>query len=225
MLTMADYGPADAWPAHSRKGARDALDEVRSAGWRLTAHTSHSFGTIRCGKHDPACEVTVFSTAGDVSGSVTGKVIRDKLRSCNKRGPVEEHAAPNHLVALGQAERLVEAASRLRRSEHLNQRSEAALEQALEADEQVSSHLLEEAEAALAASASESAAAWPDAHRYGLGDPWPPDDGAAELERAARQQLDIARSGLDSAEDREAFQNRLEAAEARLPPRDDESSS
>jgi len=219
---MADYGPADAWPAHSRKGARDALDEVRSAGWTLTAHSSHSFGTIRCGTHDPACQVTVFSTAGDVSGSVTGKVIRDKLRSCKKRDQGDQRSVPNHLEALSMAERLVEAANRLRRSEHLSQRGEAALEQALEADEQVSAQLIDEAEAAMTASESESIAAWPDAHRYGLGDPWPPDEGAAELERAAREQLEIARAGLLEAEDREDFEKRLNAAEARLPPKEDD---
>lgn len=218
---MADYGPADAWPAHSRKGAREALDEVRSAGWTLTAHTSHSFGTIRCGLHDPACSVIIFSTAGDMSGSITGNVIRDKLRSCNKRAQDGEQPPPDPLAALRQAERLVEAAKRLRRSEHLARRGEVALEQALEADDQASTQLLDEADAAITASQAESTAAWPDAHRYGLGDPWPPDEGAAELERAAREQLRIARAGLGVVEDREDFEKRLDAAEARLPSEND----
>jgi hypothetical protein len=191
---------------------------VRGARWALQSHSGHSFGTIRCGRHEPPCGLTVLSTSGDVSGSVTGGIIREKLRKCGMRGGASTQVTPNALVALTMAERLTQAAIRLRRSEHLTRRGETALERALEVEGETSEQLLDEAEAAMVFASAEATAAWPDAHRYGLGDPWPPDEGVAVLERAIRAKLLIARAGKESLDNPEEFEARLAAVESELPP-------
>lgn len=219
---MAWLGPADSWPAHERKEAQRALEEARSQDWSLNPASGHIFGTLRCPTHtDPACEVKVLCTGkGDASGALTAKIIREKLRHCRSRpgaGPAPLVEDPNAL--LNNAERLVEAASRLRRSEQLLSLSGSHLERAVDAGSvDAEKSLMEEAEAAEERAWVESYAARAEAFRFGLGEPWPPADGAAELDKAAREQLELARRGSSAVSDSAEFEARIRSIETRLGP-------
>jgi hypothetical protein len=217
---MSRLGPEDAWPIHPRKEARDALFEARRQRWTLIEFSAHVFGKIQCLVHtDPACEVTIFSTGrGDKSGAVTAKIVRDKLRGCRNREGGNEPVPPaDPHGALVRAERLTEAAERLQMSERLRSQSEDRLARAEDAtDDEAGERLLEEAYVADAGASVEDRAAWHDAHRFGLGEPWPPSEGAAELKEAALEQLEIARNGSLAVDDPEDFKARLSLLEQRL---------
>jgi hypothetical protein len=210
------------WPEHPRKEARQALDDAKAAGWMFAEFSDHAFGKIRCTvHHEPSCEVTILSTGkGDKSGAVTANIIRQKLRSCRNREPESgpPSAADAHR-ALVSAERLAEAAVRLRLSEGLRSRSDDQLARAERAgDADTADRLLEQAAAADERAEIERYAAWVDANRFGLGEPWPPDEGARELERAAREQLNLAMSGVSVVDDPDDFGERIEAVLEQLAP-------
>jgi Zn-dependent M28 family amino/carboxypeptidase len=163
--------------------------------------------------------VTVFCTGkGDASGALTAKIIREKLRHCRSRqGAGQPPLVEDPNAALNNAERLAEAASRLRRSEQLRSLSGSHLERAVaEESVEAAKSLLEEAEAAEERAWVESHAAHAEAFRFGLGEPWPPADGAAELDRAAREQLELARHGLSAASNPTEFEARIRSIETRL---------
>lgn len=217
---MAWLGPANPWPVHERKEAQRALGEARGQGWSLNPGSAHVFGRLRCpGHEDGACELAVFCSAkGDESGASTAKIIREKLRHCrNRQGTGRPVPVDDADAALSKAERLVEAAGRLRRSEELRSLSENRLDRAADAESaDIANPLLDEAEAAEDRALRESNGARAEAFRFGLGEPWPPGDGAAELERVAREQLELARHGSSATSDPIEFEARVRYVEARL---------
>jgi hypothetical protein len=217
---MEWLGPEDAWPVHQRKEAQDALADAKGQGWSLVEFSAHAFGKIRCPHHnEPACEVTIFTSGrGDKSGAATAKVIHDGLRTCKNRGGATDRPAPsNPHEAILRAERLTVAAERLRRSEWLRLRSDERIARAEEtAESGAADRFLDEAYEADQRASVEDSAARADASRFGLGDPWPPADGAAELRNAAQEQFEIAAGVLSRVENSEEFEVRLQLLKRRL---------
>ena len=210
------------WPKHPRKEAAGALDRARQQGFQFASASSHAFGRLRCVQHTPACELVIFTTAaGDKSGAMTAKIIGDKLRSCRNKEP---SSTPGVLdepsLLLTRAERLMDAADRLRASEHFQIHSDDRLGRALAASsDNTAEGLMKEAAEADSRAAFESRAAWVEACRFGVGDPWPPEDGAKELEREVRTQLESLRVVIDST-DEQSLRDRFNDVNERLQTRE-----
>ena len=186
---MSYLTPGDQWPEHPGKDARKALKQARDLGWsfRPEAH----FGRIRCPyeEHDGGCELGIWGTSKDKSGSITARKIQSALRACEKLGGGDPEAVGETAsIALDRIEILVEAAERLRDSDDLRVEVEEALEDLNidQSDDDILEHALWiEGKADLAESD-----AWTAAIEAEAGDPWPPGERARGLAASAAERLE-----------------------------------
>ena len=207
------------WPEHSRAETQKALKQARNAGWMFAAIKGHSFGRIRCGVPGHTCGYLVFSTpSGDQSGAVAANAVRAAMRACLKlQGSAN---APVDVVSLlSEIERLVESYELLRNSESVERKSVAKFEAAINADRaDDEEQLLFESESLADRATDDSWRAKRIADAGGFGEPWPPQEGAAELHEAATEQIRLVRVVLADAgaPDRADVEERLGKFEARL---------
>lgn len=179
--------PEEAWPAHPRKLARDAIARAKRLGWWLQHSEGHCFGRLRCappheGK-DGACSVTVFSTAGRADGFETARNILKVVNVCphRPRVPADDpgvQAGEEAGLFVAKLERIADAADCLLRSREEQEAADSALSAA--ADQGSEDVLSEALDHERQASASE-AVAYGFAAAAGVGEPWPPGRGPQEL--------------------------------------------
>jgi hypothetical protein len=231
-------GPDDRWPRHSRPRARAALEVARSAGWWFRPAEGHTFGRLRClppgrDADRQACIVPVYSTSGADDGSDTARVIHDAVRKCphdrdpeRDDGPDPETAARIAAGTLAQLGALVEAAEALLTTEVAVREANEAIDDALDQladDNDVTTDDLDERVARLERRAFVSAGeAYSAASRAGVVDRWPPQDGARELLRLAKDGLQdavglvVVAAGSDDAQKVAAQCDRLQVRLNRL---------
>lgn len=191
--------PPDAtWPDHGGKDARRALAQARSLGWsfRKEGH----FGRIRCPhlSHDGGCELAIWGTSKDKSGSVTARKIQQKLRACEKLGGADpESVADAIAAAIPKLERLVEAAEHLRESDRLRLQMEAALDGP---DTLTDDEALDQAVEADRRADEVEAAAWTAAIDASADDPWPPTERAHGLAAVALTRLEELAVTIDASD-------------------------
>lgn len=205
---MTWLGPDDPWTTHPRPEAQRALREVRDLGWSFRPASGHAFGTIKCPyPHHPngGCSLSILTSSGPLDGSVTANEIRRAERRCSRLGDTDPALANAKLVVdLRQVDERLRGAERLRDYESLKVHAEEVLAAAEDGDEASQEGALNEAvdlEDEAQAANTEALVA---ASRFGLEDPWPPDDGAIELAQAARERLNEIFEGFSGEPDEEA---------------------
>lgn len=216
---MTWLGPNEPWDAHPRPEAQKALQDVRDLGWSFRPASGHAFGTIKCPyAHHPdgGCRLRIASTSGPLDGSVTGNEIRGAVRRCDRLGDTDPAKANAKLrVDLRQVDGVLEGAEKLRDSESLQKEADEVMAEAANGDTAAQEIALDEAieleEEAQVANREALVAA----SRFKLEDPWPPDQGAAELALAARDQLNEILEGF-SGEIDETTQVLIDELEERL---------
>jgi hypothetical protein len=212
-------GPDEPWDTHPRPEAQRALQDVRDLGWSFRPASGHAFGTIKCPyphHNDGGCTLSVLRTSGPLDGSVTANEIRRAVRRCHRLGDTDPAKANAKLVIdLRQVDEVLQAAEKLRDSEYLQQKADEVLAEAANgttASQEIALDEAVELEDKAQAANTEALIA---ASRFGLEDPWPPDQGAAELALAARERLNEILKGFSGEIDgtSEAF---IDALEERL---------
>lgn len=181
---------------HPGKDARKALAQVRALGWSF--REEGHFGRIRCphAHHNGGCELAIWGTSKDKSGSATARMIQQKLRACARVGGDDpDSVAEAIVVALPKIERLVESAERLRDSDRLRREAQEALDNPDpgQTDDDVLARAerlereSEEAQVEALIAAAES-----QAH-----DPWPPRERARSLAATASARLEELLQTID----------------------------
>jgi hypothetical protein len=197
--------PGAPWPVHDRSEAQKAMIEAKRAGFRLRP-LDHAFGKLRCDGH-PDGEVhqlTVYKTPrGDAHGTATAHKIRSKVTQCLRKtqGPVGDLRGDAETL-LEWAEGLTVAATAYSRHEQLGERVQTELEVANEQDTDAA---LERALDLDARRIREAELSRRGLERFGLGDRYPPKEGAAELIALAEAALDrVVALPLDAEQGRRA---------------------
>jgi hypothetical protein len=147
---------------------------------------------------------------------VTANEIGRAVRRCDRLGETDPAKAHAKLVIdLRQVDKVLQAAEKLRDSESLHQEADEVLAEAANGTTASQEIALDEAieleEEAKVANREALVAA----SRFGLEDPWPPDQGAAELALAARERLNEMLEGF-SGEIDETSQVLIDELEERL---------
>lgn len=216
---MSWLGPDEPWDTHPRPEAQRALQDVRDLGWSFRPASGHGFGTIKCPyAHHPdgGCRLPIASTSGPLDGSVTANEIRRAVRRCHRLGDTDPAKANAKLVTdLRQVDEVLQAAEKLKDSESLQQKADEVLAEASNGNTTSQDAAINEAidleDKAQAANTTALIAA----SRFGLEDPWPPDEGATDLAQAARERLDEILEGF-SGEIDETSQAFIDELEERL---------
>lgn len=183
--------PDDDWPSHDKAAVRKALDQARAAGFLLHPHSSHAYGTLRCSGGHPTNAVheinVLHSGKGDKAGTTTASLILSKVRQCKRaRAGQDVDLALDADQILDIAHRCAISARTLAKSEVYEAKGVEALESAVasESDGDLAEALEYEDRHRRASDEARR-----EVERYGLSEPWPPGDGAAELARVAREFL------------------------------------
>jgi hypothetical protein len=212
-------GPNELWDIHPRPEAQRALQDVRDLGWSFRPASDHAFGTIKCPyahHNDGGCTLSVLRTSGPLDGSVTANEIRRAVRRCDRLGDTDPAKANAKLrVDLRQVDGVLEGAEKLRDSESLQQEAYEVLAEAANGSTAAQEIALDEAVELEEKAQVANREALVAASRFGLEDPWPPDQGAAELALAARERLNEVLEGF-SGEIDETSQALIDELEERL---------
>lgn len=216
---MTWLGPDELWDTHPRPEAQKALREVRDLGWSFRPASGHAFGTIKCPyphHADGGCTLSVLQSSGPLDGSVTAQQMRGAMRRCARLGETDPAVANRKLVVdLRQVDEVLQAAERLRDSESLQKEAEEVLAEAEDGNTASQEGALSEAVDLEGKAQAANMEALVAASRFGLEDPWPPDAGAIELARGARERLNEILEGF-SGELNEEAQALIQDLEGRL---------
>jgi hypothetical protein len=222
---MTWLGPSDDWPTHPRSEARKKLKLARDIGWSFKP--GGHFGSIRCpypAHHSgpERCILLIHKTSGPQDGSIAARKIQQKIARCQKRTQQSVARSPTELRdELDQIEILIGHAQDLQMAG--NRRTQAARKlddfpaDGTKADEE---RAIEESEAFEQQGSELELGAWIGAMDFGLGEPWPPERGAARLFDAVKIKLIGFQAGLTVDETDPSITSRIEQLLAQLPDSD-----